>query len=131
MDKRGRLLAKLADEETMKQISVPAPPSAFNTNVRGRIYRLIKAGSFLITDVGYLGFIHESQRRREPRLGELVEGRVIAVKEDGTMNVSLLPRKQEVYKRMPKRFTNISKVAVGRCHMVTKAIPKIFKRAFI
>ncbi|WP_297991079.1 S1 RNA-binding domain-containing protein, partial [uncultured Anoxybacillus sp.] len=95
VDKRGRLLAKLADEETMKQISVPAPASAFNTNVRGRIYRLIKAGSFLITEVGYIGFIHESQRRREPRLGELVEGRVIAVKEDGTINVSLLPRKQE------------------------------------
>ncbi|ACJ35011.1 CvfB family protein [Anoxybacillus flavithermus] len=95
VDKRGRLLAKLADEETMKQISVPAPASAFNTNVRGRIYRLMKAGSFLITDVGYIGFIHESQRRREPRLGELVEGRVIAVKEDGTINVSLLPRKQE------------------------------------
>ncbi|OAO76660.1 S1 RNA binding domain [Anoxybacillus flavithermus] len=95
VDKRGRLLAKLADEETMKQISVPAPASAFNTNVRGRIYRLIKAGSFLITDVGYIGFIHESQRRQEPRLGELVEGRIIAVKEDGTINVSLLPRKQE------------------------------------
>ena len=80
VDKRGRLLAKLADDDVIKQIHVPAPPSAFNANVRGRIYRLIKAGSFLITEVGYIGFIHESQRRREPRLGELVEGRVIAVK---------------------------------------------------
>ncbi|WP_035098309.1 S1 RNA-binding domain-containing protein [Anoxybacteroides tepidamans] len=94
-DKRGRLLAELADDEVMKQIAVKAPESIFNKNIRGRVYRLIKAGSFLISDVGYIGFIHESQRRREPRLGEIVEGRVIAVKEDGTVNVSLLPRKHE------------------------------------
>lgn len=94
-DKRGRLLAKLATDEDIQEIAVKAPTSAFNQNIRGRIYRLIKAGSFLISDVGYLGFIHESERRREPRLGEEVEGRIIAVKEDGTVNVSLLPRKHE------------------------------------
>ena len=31
----------------------------------------------------------------EPRFGQKVEGRVIDVKEDGTINVSLLPRKEE------------------------------------
>ncbi|QNU33663.1 hypothetical protein IC802_12220 [Geobacillus sp. 44C] len=94
-DKRGRLLAKLADDETMKQIAVKAPESAFNQNIRGRVYRVIKVGAFLISDVGYLGFVHESQWRNAPRLGEAVEGRIIAVKEDGTVNVSLLPRKHE------------------------------------
>jgi uncharacterized protein len=94
-DKRGRLLAQLADDEIMKEIAVKAPQSAFNQNVRGRVYRLIKVGAFFISDVGYLGFINESQSRREPRLGEVVEGRIIGVKEDGTVNVSLLPRKHE------------------------------------
>lgn len=94
-DKRGRLLAQLATDEVMRQMAVKAPESAFNQSIRGRVYRLIKAGAFLFSDVGYIGFIHESQRRKEPRLGELVEGRVIGVKEDGTVNVSLLPRKHE------------------------------------
>jgi uncharacterized protein len=94
-DRKGRLLANLADEETIRQLATKASESVFNQNVRGRIYRVIKAGASMISDVGYIGFIHESQRRREPRLGEVVEGRVIAVKEDGTMNVSLLPRKHE------------------------------------
>ena len=94
-DKRGRLLAQLATDDVMKQIAVKAPESAFNQNIRGRVYRLIKVGAFIISDVGYIGFIHESQRRKEPRLGEVVEGRVIGVKEDGTVNVSLLPRKHE------------------------------------
>ncbi|GGJ71692.1 hypothetical protein GGR02_002385 [Anoxybacillus voinovskiensis] len=94
-DKRGRLLAQLATDEVMRQLAVKAPESVFNQNIRGRVYRLIKAGAFLFSDVGYIGFIHESQRRKEPRLGELVEGRIIGVKEDGTVNVSLLPRKHE------------------------------------
>lgn len=94
-DKRGRLLAQLATDEVMKQLAVRATESEFNQNIRGRVYRLIKAGAFMISDVGYIGFIHESQRRKEPRLGEVVEGRVIGVKEDGTVNVSLLPRKHE------------------------------------
>ncbi|MCL6587719.1 MAG: S1 RNA-binding domain-containing protein [Anoxybacillus sp.] len=94
-DKRGRLLAQLATDEVMRQMAVKAPESALNQSIRGRVYRLIKAGAFLFSDVGYIGFIHESQRRKEPRLGELVEGRVIGVKEDGTVNVSLLPRKHE------------------------------------
>ena len=59
------------------------------------IYRTAKAGSWIFTIEGYKGFIHESQRRQEPRIGEKVEGRIIDVKEDGTINVSLLPRKHE------------------------------------
>jgi len=49
----------------------------------------------MITAEGFKGFIHESQRSIEPRVGEKVTGRIIDVKEDGTVNISLLPRKQE------------------------------------
>src|SRR5699024_12127514 len=41
------------------------------------------------------GFIHESERDIEPRLGETIEGRVIEVKPDGTLNVSLHPLKED------------------------------------
>src|SRR5699024_930497 len=43
----------------------------------------------------YRGFIHHTERKEEPRLGELVSGRVIEVKEDGTINASLRPYKKE------------------------------------
>jgi uncharacterized protein len=94
-DKRGKLFGRLATESVMRREAVPAPKDLFNKNIQGIVYRLLKVGSFLITAEGYLGFIHESQRKREPRLGELVYGRIIDVKEDGTINVSLLPRKHE------------------------------------
>lgn len=111
VDKQGRLLAKLATEDVIRELAVEAPKSAFNQNIRGRVYRVLKVGTFILSDVGYRGFIHESERKQEPRLGEVVEGRVIDVKEDGSVNISLLPRKHEtiedhaemIYSFMAKR----------------------------
>ncbi|WP_251554356.1 CvfB family protein [Neobacillus muris] len=89
------IYAKLASDQVIKAISVKADRSAFNKNVQGHIYRTAKVGSWVYTIEGYKGFIHESQRNVEPRLGEKVEGRIIDIKEDGTVNISLMARKQE------------------------------------
>lgn len=91
----GRLFIRLAKEADFQDIAKKADKSLFNNNVTGRIYRTLYAGSFIFTIDGYLGFIHDSERKEEPRIGQKVTGRVIDVKEDGTINVSLLPRKQE------------------------------------
>ncbi|MEH7110190.1 CvfB family protein [Bacillus sp. JJ1764] len=89
------LYAKPATDPVIQSMTVKATRKDFNKNVQGHIYRTAKVGSWIYTIEGYKGFIHESQRNQEPRLGEKVEGRVIDVKEDGTVNVSLLARKQE------------------------------------
>lgn len=96
MDKNDRLFGKLATEDVIRTISKNAERKDFNKNITGTVYRLLLVGSFIISDEGYIGFIHESQRQREPRLGERVQGRIIDVKEDGTVNVSLLGRGHEV-----------------------------------
>ncbi|TYR79544.1 hypothetical protein FZC66_15765 [Priestia megaterium] len=92
---RGKLYGKIATDDVMKDMAVSAPATLFNREVTGRVYRVLRVGSFIMTDEGYVGFIHETERKQEPKLGTLVTGRVIHVKEDGTLNVSLLPRKQE------------------------------------
>ncbi|MGG5253305.1 CvfB family protein [Neobacillus sp. SM06] len=89
------LYAKLATDQVIQSIAVKAARKDFNKNVQGFIYRTAKVGSWIYTIEGFKGFIHESQRREEPRLGQKVEGRIIDIKEDGTINVSLLARKQE------------------------------------
>ncbi|WP_409298358.1 S1 RNA-binding domain-containing protein [Peribacillus sp. SCS-26] len=94
-DRSGRLFGKPATEEVISETASRALFTMNNQNVAGTVYRLLRAGSFVITDEGYRGFIHESERKKEPRLGQKVEGRVIEVKEDGSLNISLLPRKQE------------------------------------
>ena len=95
VNRNGLIYARLASEQVIQEISIPAERQDFNKNVHGFIYRTAKVGSWIITAEGYRGFIHESQRRREPRLGEKVDGRVIDIKEDGSVNISLLPRKHD------------------------------------
>jgi predicted RNA-binding protein (virulence factor B family) len=94
-DRNGRLLGKLAPEPVMEEIAVIATREAFNRNVKGIIFKTVKVGSYIYTEEKFFGFIHESQRKVEPRLGQTIEGRIIDVKEDGTVNVSLLPRGHE------------------------------------
>ncbi|WP_077621811.1 CvfB family protein [Sediminibacillus massiliensis] len=95
VDKKGKLLAKPITEGDVQQDLVRAPDSLIKNQITGRIYRATKSGSFMLTEEGYRGFIHPNERKQEPRVGETVNGRVIDVKEDGTINVSLLPLKQE------------------------------------
>lgn len=95
VNRNNRLYAKLASEQIISEISISATPNDLNKNIQGFVYRTAKVGTWMITAEGYRGFIHESQRKQEPRLGQKVEGRIVDVKDDGTINVSLLPRKHE------------------------------------
>lgn len=96
VNRSNLIYARLASDQVIQSISIKATRENFNKNVQGHIYRTAKVGSWVYTIEGFKGFIHESQRPQEPRLGEKIEGRIIDVKEDGTINVSLLARKEEV-----------------------------------
>jgi uncharacterized protein len=95
VNRNGRLYAKMASEQIITEISIAATEKQLNKNIQGHVYRTAKVGTWIITAEGYRGFIHESERKVEPRLGQRVEGRIVDVKRDGTINVSLLPRKHE------------------------------------
>lgn len=92
---RGRMFAKPAPEDIISELFTDASEDLMNKELTGTVYRLIASGSFVITDDGIRCFIHPSERKEEPRLGSRVTGRVIQVKEDGSVNLSLLPRKQD------------------------------------
>ncbi|WP_191562750.1 S1 RNA-binding domain-containing protein [Metabacillus idriensis] len=128
--KNGRFFTKLATEDVMQENIVPADRAANNQSVTGRVYRMIIAGSYIITEEGYKGFIHSSQRKREPRLGELVTGRVIDVKEDGTINVSLLPRKHEALDTDAQQLYDYMESRGGAMPYFDKSDPEDIKERF-
>lgn len=94
-DRKERLLAIPAAEGVFSRMWDLAPDKLLHSTVIGRIYQTGKEGSVMITTENYRGFIHYTERKQEPRLGEEVTGRVIEVKVDGTLNVSLRPLKRE------------------------------------
>jgi hypothetical protein len=93
-DRKGRLLAVPGNEDALLPMMEAAPESLHKQPITGRVYHTSKEGAAIFTEGNHRGFIHHTERKREPRLGELVSGRVIEVKEDGSINVSLRPLKQ-------------------------------------
>ncbi|WP_225047300.1 S1-like domain-containing RNA-binding protein [Lacticaseibacillus kribbianus] len=91
IDKKHRLWGSLADESIIRAVANRAKPEMKNQDVTATVYRLKMAGTHVLTDDFYLGFIHPAERDVEPRLGEVVHARVIGVK-DGELNLSLKPR---------------------------------------
>lgn len=128
--KNNRIYVKVATDPIITEISVKASKSDFNKNIHGHIYRTAKVGSWIYTAEGYRGFIHESQRKREPRLGEKVEGRIIDVKEDGTVNVSLIPRKQEALDSDSERIMAYLSLRNGAMPYGDKSAPEDIQDRF-
>ncbi|WP_430598503.1 CvfB family protein [Enterococcus sp. AZ177] len=95
VDNKERIWGELADEKIFKAMAKPGTEELKNENISGIVYRLKMIGSFVLTDDFCIAFIHPSERYQEPRLGEKVNGRVIGVRPDGILNISLKPRAYE------------------------------------
>lgn len=95
-DRNGDLFGRLITEEKVSEMYEGALEDMHNKNIVARPYRLLPVGAFLIAvEAPYRIFVHESEMQAEPRLGQDVQVRIVDVKEDGSLNGSLLPRKHE------------------------------------
>ncbi len=130
VNRNYQLYAKLATDPIIQAISTKATRKDFNKNVQGYVYRTAKVGSWIYTIEGFKGFIHESQRQQEPRLGEKVEGRIIDIKEDGTVNVSLLARKQEALEQDAEQLYDYLLSRNGAMPYSDKSLPEDIQERF-
>lgn len=95
-DRNGDLFGRLVTEEKVNELYEGAFEEMHNKNIKARPYRLLPVGSFLLgIEEPFRIFVHNTEMEAEPRLGQEVEVRIIAVKDDGSLNGSLLPRKHE------------------------------------
>lgn len=96
VDEQNRLWGKFVEYNDMLAAARPGSGEMHNDDVQGVVVNSLKAGSYVELEGGYLAFVHPSERDREPRLGESVEGRIIGVREDAVLYLSLLPRAHEI-----------------------------------
>ena len=75
------MFARLATETIVDTMYKTAEESILHQHVTARPYRLLRVGTFLLSEEGYKIFVHESERKHEPRLGEEMDVRIIGVKE--------------------------------------------------
>ncbi|MCY7770954.1 S1 RNA-binding domain-containing protein [Bacillus haynesii] len=126
----GRMFAKPAPEDKISELFTEASPDLMNKELTGTIYRLIASGSFMISEAGIRGFIHSSERKEEPRLGEKLTARVIKVKEDGSVNLSLLPRKQDALSVDAEQILTYMRTRNGAMPFWDKSDPEDIKERF-
>ncbi|MCI1859433.1 MAG: S1-like domain-containing RNA-binding protein [Sporolactobacillus sp.] len=130
LDKKDRLFANLADEDTIAAMSAAAPSSAMNKETTATVYHLLHEGARVLTADGWLGFIHHSEQTEPLRLGQEANVRVIAVKEDGTVNLSMRPK---IFKRIDNDADTILRYMESRDGMMPysdQSLPEDIRKRF-
>jgi len=129
-DKRNRLLAIPATEKELEAVYSFSPNLELNDTVSGYIVRVDREGAVMMTDNKERAFIHHTERDVEPRFGQYITGRVIEVKEDGTLNVSLLPLKHERINDDAERILAFLKEHHGEMSFGDKSDPEAIRETF-
>lgn len=96
VDNKNRMWGELISHDQLIQDLVPGTEAMHNEDVKGTVVQSLKAGTYVYLEDGYIGFIHPSEREREPRLGEEIEARVIGLRDDNVLYLSMHPRAHEV-----------------------------------
>lgn len=130
-DRNGDLFGRLVTEEKISELYEGAFEDMHNKNITARPYRLLPVGSFLLgVEQPYRIFVHESERYAEPRLGQDVQVRIIDVKEDGSLNGSLLPRKHERITGDAQQILSYLQDVGGKMPFSDKSSPDEIKEMF-
>ena len=130
VDHQRRLMAVLATEQIFLDRREIATEDLFNQQISGHVYFTSREGTAIFSEGGIRGFIHHSERETEPRLGEFVTGRVIDVKEDGTVNMSLLPLKQDRIANDAEVILELLKSQKGVIPFSDKSDPQDIRKTF-
>ena len=131
IDKKDRLWGELASADILQAVRIPAKPDMKNKQVKATVYRLKMVGTLVITPDYNFGFIHPDERQHEPRLGEEVDARVIGVREDGVLNLSLRPRAYEaISDDAAMLLTLLQRSSTHSLPFTDKSDPKQIKKYF-
>lgn len=130
VDKNDQLYGRLASETLVDTMYTAAPAELLHKTIIAHPYRLLRVGTFLLSKEGYKIFVHESERRSEPRLGQAVEVRIIGHKEDGTLNGSFLPLAHERLDDDSEQILRLLEEYGGELPFSDKSDPEAIKEVF-
>ncbi|MBM7635799.1 RNA-binding virulence regulatory protein CvfB [Streptococcus saliviloxodontae] len=132
IDKKDRIWGIPAEPEVFQKMAGPAYNNMQNQNWPAVVYRLKLTGTFVyLPENNMLGFIHPSERYSEPRLGQVLDARVIGFREvDRTLNLSLKPRSFEMLENDAQMILTYLESNGGFMTLNDKSSPEDIKATF-
>jgi predicted RNA-binding protein (virulence factor B family) len=128
-DKSGRLAVTMEVEEELLKAAKPAVDVKVGDIVVGSVYNFSEDGAFLFTKERYIAFLHKDEMTRRPMVGEEISGRVTYVREDGKINISMRPVKEEAIGEDAEKILAVLKER-GKMPYSDESAPEVIKQKF-
>lgn len=132
VDTKERIWGILASPEDFQRLALPAYDNMQNQTWPAIVYRLKLTGTFVyLPENNMLGFIHPTERFAEPRLGQVLDARVIGFRQvDRTLNLSVKPRSHEMLANDGQMIAQYLQANGGFMTLNDKSSPQAIKETF-
>ncbi|MDF2501646.1 MAG: hypothetical protein K0Q77_2360 [Anaerosporomusa subterranea] len=128
-DKSGRMAVSMDVDAEMQRVAKPAEGVKVGDEVTASIYNMSEFGAFLLTKERWLAFLHNDEMTSRPKVGEELTVRVTFVREDGRINVSMRPVKENAMDLDAAKLLD-AMAARGRMPYTDETSPEIIKAKF-
>lgn len=129
-DKSDRLAVTMEVEDDLRQAARPADGIAIGDIVTGSVYNFTEEGAFLFTNERHIAFLHTSEMVERPKVGEEITVRVTFIRDDGRLNVSMRPVKEEAMDQDAAGLLNYLESRGGKMPYSDDTAPEIIREKF-
>ncbi|BBB89731.1 MAG TPA: S1-like domain-containing RNA-binding protein [Methylomusa anaerophila] len=129
-DKTGRLAVTMEVEDELRQASKPAENVKVGDLLTGSVYNYNDQGAFLFTQERYIAFLHNNEMIKRPQVGEELTVRVTYIRDDGRVNVSMRPQKEDAIETDAANIIDFLSKRGGKMPYSDDTPPEIIKEKF-
>lgn len=129
-DKSNRLAVTMEVEDDLRQAARPAEGVSVGDLLTGSVYNYTEEGAFLFTNERFIAFLHKSEMTDRPKVGEEITVRVTFIREDGRLNVSMRPVKEEAMEQDAAGLLQYLRDRGGKMPYSDDTAPEIIRDKF-
>lgn len=129
-DKSHRLAVSMEVEDEMRRASRAAADAVIGDWVEGAVYNITDQGAYLMTRERWIAFLHRSEFTGPILLGQFLKGRIVHIRDDGRINISLRHVKEEALDPDGEKIIVFLQQRHGKMPYGDKTPPAVIKAKF-